>query len=322
MSSASNRESLTLRPRLPRDDARIVEIHNAQEQDSAPLSLEIYREEQVSSGGEPRSEQWVAAPNGHVLGSGGFSPAWWTGDAATFLMSIRVDPTQWRQGIGTALFELLRSRVARLQGARLLGWVREDVPAGRSFAARCGFQETEKVMEEYRLHVPEATTAAYAAAEQRLRREGVRIVSLAELGPADEAFLRALRRLWSHWAGEEVAGGSLAEWRRNVLEGPGQSPETHWIALDRERPVGTTFLKRLSEDAAENDFTGVAVTHRGRGIAPVLKLHAIAWARAHGVNWFYTASEVGNAPMVTINRRLGYQPGVKRREMAGELLIP
>jgi GNAT superfamily N-acetyltransferase len=177
-------------------------------------------------------------------------------------------------------------------------------------------------MEEYGLYVPEATTAMYVAAEERLRGEGIRIVTLAELGPNDEAFLLSLRRLWGHWAGEDVAGGSLAEWRRNVLEGPGQSPETHWIALDGERPVGTTFLKRLSEDAAENDFTGVGVTHRGRGIAPVLKLHAIAWAQAHGVNWFYTGSEVGNTPMLAINRRLGYQAGIRRREVARELGIP
>ena len=160
-------------------------------------------------------------------------------------MSIRVHPTRCRQGIGTALFELLRSRAARLQGARLLGWLREDVSDGRSFAARCGFQDTGKGKEEYRLHVPEATTAAYAAAEQRLRREGIRIVALAELGPDDEGFLRALRRLWGHWAGEEVAGGSLAEWRRDMLEGPGQSPEMHWIALRQGTAGGDDAVEAI-----------------------------------------------------------------------------
>jgi GNAT superfamily N-acetyltransferase len=304
---------------VPRDDARIVEIHNAQEEGYAPPSLDAYSEEQASSGGESGSETWVAAAGDLVLGSGGFSPAWWTGDAATYQMSIRVDAARWREGIGTALFEQLRACVIRLEGARLLAWVREDVPAGLGFAARCGLEATGKAIEEYRLHVPEATTAAYAADEQRLRREGIRIVSLAELGTLDKAFLHALRRVWGHWDGEDVAGASLAEWRRNSLEGAGQSPETHWVAFDGDTPVGTTFLKRLSEDAAENDFTGVAVSHRGRQIAPVLKLHAIAWARAHGVSWFYTSSEVGNEAMMGINRRLGYQAGIKRLEMAREL---
>jgi hypothetical protein len=56
------------------------------------------------------------------------------------------------------------------------------------------------------------------------------------------------------------------------------SAETHWVALNGERPVGMTFLKRLSEDAAENDYTCVAATHRSRGIATALKLRTIAWA--------------------------------------------
>ena len=108
------------------------------------------------------------------------------------------------------------------------------------------------MMEECRLHVPEATTAAYAAAEQRLRREGIRIVALAELGPDDEAFLRALRRLWGHWAGEEVAGGSLAESRRDMWRVPASRPRCTGSRYDRERPVGTMLLTRLNEDAAEN----------------------------------------------------------------------
>ena len=77
-----------------------------------------------------------------------------------------------------------------------------------------------------------------------------------------------------------------------------------------------TFLKRLSDDAAENDYTGVASTYRGRGIARALKLRAIAWARQRGVRWFYTSSEIGNARMIAVNRRLGYEPGVRRLEVA------
>jgi GNAT superfamily N-acetyltransferase len=91
------------------------------------------------------------------------------------------------------------------------------------------------------------------------------------------------------------------------------------VALDEDRPVGMTFLKRLSEDAAENDYTGVASTHRGRGIAPALKRRAIAWAQQHGVDWFYTSSEIGNARMIAINKRLGYQSGVQRLEISRDL---
>ena len=68
----------------------------------------------------------------------------------------------------------------------------------------------------------------------------------------------------------------------------------------------------------KEQLVGVAATHRGRGIATALKRRAIAWARQDGVSWFYTSSEMGNARMIAINRRLGYQPGVRRLEVARE----
>ena len=61
-------------------------------------------------------------------------------------------------------------------------------------------------------------------------------------------------------------------------------------------------------------------THRGRGIASALKLRAIAWAGGQGVRWFYTSSEIGNTPLIAINRRLGYRPGVRRLEVAQDRL--
>jgi GNAT superfamily N-acetyltransferase len=265
----------------------------------------------------------VALDQERLVGFGSFSPAWWTGDFGTYVAEIRVDPSRWRQGIGTGLYDWLRSRLLTRAATRLVSWVREDATNARYFAAHHGFSETGQVIQEYRLLIPEAKTDSYQGVEARLRSEGVQIASLAELGRDDGPFLRALQQLWAD-SGDgppdsEQLHRSFPSWRQGVLDAVGLSRETHWIALDGERPVGMTFLKRLSEDAAENDYTGVAATHRGRGIAPALKLRAIAWAAEHGVSWFYTSSEVGNTPMITINRRLGYQPGVQRLEVARDL---
>ena len=80
-----------------------------------------------------------------------------------------------------------------------------------------------------------------------------------------------------------------------------------------------TFLKRLSPTAAENDYTGVAASHRGNGIAVALKLRAIQWAQRNGVDWFYTSSETGNSPMLSINQKLGYRAGVRRIEVGRDI---
>ena len=57
-----------------------------------------------------------------------------------------------------------------------------------------------------------------------------------------------------------------------------------------------------------NTMTGVRRAYRGRGIALVLKLLAIRYARSLGALFVRTHNDSGNAPMLAINRKLGYQP--------------
>lgn len=313
----------TLRPRVPADDPRIVEIHNAQEAESMPLSLERYRAERAQPADRRQGEVWVAILDDVVVGVGDFAPAWWTGHAGIYEIDVRVDVPSRERGIGTSLYEMLESRLTALEATRLLGWIRPNAEPARRFVARHGFRETDEIIEEYRLHMPEARSDAYPGLEERLRDRGIRITSLAQLGLEDEDFLRSLHRVWADTVDEPPDLAALRDafptWQGQVLHSPGLSPGTHWVALDGDRPVGLTFLKRLSDDAAENDYTGVASAYRGQGIAPALKLQAIAWARENGVEWFYTSSEAGNARMISVNVRLGYRPGARKREVARNL---
>ena len=81
------------------------------------------------------------------------------------------------------------------------------------------------------------------------------------------------------------------------------------IALDGGRVVGFAGLVRRAADPllAEHGFTGVAATHRGRGIATLLKRSQIAWAARSGYRELMTATQFDNAPMRAINDRLGYE---------------
>ena len=270
----------------------------------------------------------MAVAGDRVAGVGSFDTAWWTGQPGIYAVDVRVDPGHARQGIGTRLYDALRSRLLQQGAARLTGWVRADTADGRCFAVKLGFRETGQVVQEYRLEVAAADTRTFDGIEERLGAEGLRIASLADLGTEDTAFLQALQRLWAD-SGDEPPDPdglrrSFDSWRRSVVDGAGLSPETHWVALDGDaaasrRPVGMTFLKQLSDDAFENDYTGVASTHRGRGIATALKLRALSWARGRGVRWFHTSSEVSNMAMIRINTRLGYRSGARRLEVGRDL---
>ncbi|MCW3098633.1 MAG: GCN5-related N-acetyltransferase [Chthonomonadaceae bacterium] len=314
---------MELRPTIEEDDARIVEIYNLREHDTVPLTPARYRTERAEASTEHDGERYVAIEEGIVAGYSNFQWAWWTGKAGIYAVELRVDPHYARRGIGSRLFQHLCSQLSLRGATQLTGWIRADALEGRRFATKSGFTETGQVIQEYHLSITEADTSACAEHEARLNNEGVKIVSLAEAGSTDAPFLHALQRLWAD-SGEEAPDpeqlrDSFEVWQRQVLRSPGLTPETHWVALEGERPVGMTFLKRLGDDAFENDYTGVAATHRGRGIATALKLRAILWAQQHAVERFYTSSEIGNAAMIAINTRMGYKPGVRRLEVCCDL---
>lgn len=313
-----------LRTRSADDYVGIVSLYTQQEPDSLPLTVERYRMERAAIDAAGSGEAWVAVDGDRVIGLGAISPAWWTGDPSVFSLELRVDLRYRRRGIGTSLFKRLLVRSAEHGATRMLCWRRADAHDGLHFAEHRSFHETGQQLDEYRLYIPDAAVDAYSGLAERLSRMGLRLASLADLETGDERLLRALQRLWAESGADSPPDAadlcdSFATWRREVLDSSGQSADTHWVALDGERPVGMTFLKRLSAEAAENDYTAVAPTHRGRGIAPALKLRAIDWARQHDVRWFYTSSEIGNGPMIGINRRLGYRPGVRRIEVARTL---
>ncbi len=66
---------------------------------------------------------------------------------------------------------------------------------------------------------------------------------------------------------------------------------------------------------ALNGGTGVSRPHRGRGLATLMKRHALAEAARLGVTRVITQNDEGNAAMLAVNARLGYTPFAKRLQL-------
>ena len=56
-------------------------------------------------------------------------------------------------------------------------------------------------------------------------------------------------------------------------------------------------------------FTGTLPEYRGRGIATALKVRAGALAHSLGIRLLVTANRVENAPILAVNRALGFVHG-------------
>jgi GNAT superfamily N-acetyltransferase len=66
-------------------------------------------------------------------------------------------------------------------------------------------------------------------------------------------------------------------------------------------------LVKRDGDRMWSDMTATLPTHRGRGLARLVKLAALHRAAADGVAMAYTSNDAANAPMLAVNRRLGYR---------------
>ena len=82
-------------------------------------------------------------------------------------------------------------------------------------------------------------------------------------------------------------------------------------------------LSALSVDPptgrGRNEGTSTAPAYRGRGLATLAKLAQLRWAAEHGIERVVTDNDERNAPMLAINRRLGYEPFAVRRGFVKEL---
>lgn len=304
---------ITIRPRRHDDDPNLVDISNRIVPDYPPWDLDLHRYVLDVRGKDGLSECWVAESAGAVVGMFYLEEASHLARSGVFYAGIEIDPERWNEGIGSRLYETMLERAAAMGAKRIYGEVGEDKPEALRFVQKRGAQETGHVERISRLDVRAARLDGYAGLEARLRDEGIAISSLAEAGVEREDFLQALYRMSERTAkdlpGSEERGlRPYEEWRRDLLSTPGQTPDSMWVALDGKVPVGIARMSRRGTNGAIHGYTGVAPDYRGRGIATLLKLHTIRWAQENGIQFLFTGNDLENAPMLAINRRLGYKP--------------
>jgi GNAT superfamily N-acetyltransferase len=254
----------------------------------------------------------VAERHGTPVGHGLLLERFWTGIPGSYAIDLRVDLERRGQGIGSSLYEQLLSQAQDWAALRLFCDVREDRPDALQFALTRGFHETGHVARLSKLDVEEANFEGYEGLPERLEREGIRVTTLAELGTEDEELLRAIHGAQIAAAQDEPAAEPLNipfdQWRDSTLRQPGVSPETVWVAMAGANPIGVTMLQRMGADAGHHFGMAVDRRYRGRGVARLLKLRQIEWARDRGVRFLFTGNDINNPRMYDINVRLGYKP--------------
>jgi GNAT superfamily N-acetyltransferase len=150
----------------------------------------------------------------------------------------------------------------------------------------------------------EAPFAAYAEAAARA---GLEVTTLAEAGDttANRRAVFELNRTCSGDIPGRAAFYTFEEYVAERFDSPSYDPAGMVVAVDDGAWVGMAATS-LHDGYAFSDMTGVLRSHRGRGLSLVMKLLAIRFVREQGLRWLRTFQHPDNAPVIAMNRRLGF----------------
>jgi GNAT superfamily N-acetyltransferase len=261
--------------------------------------------------GETRYTAVATDQEGRVVGMADVQHEAWM-LAGRFRIHIAVEPDRRKQGIGARL----HAEVVRFAGGagatRLEGQARDDLAESLAFAQRRGYL-IERHAFTSTLDLVRFDERPFVAALDRAQAAGICFFSLADLDPATEEHRRKLYALNRKTALDNPGnGGVFADYEafsRNVFQACWFRADGQILAADGDEWVGLAAVGLLQGgEAAYNAFTGVRRAYRGRGLATALKLLAIRRAREYGAQAISTNNDSQNAPMLAINRMLGYQP--------------
>jgi GNAT superfamily N-acetyltransferase len=229
-----------------------------------------------------------------------------------FYVWLGVEPSRRGQGTGSALWKLSLEYLQTQAANRLSSDVFDTDPVGLGFAQRRGFtidrQHFSSILD---LHT--FNENLYLGGLVALETQGIRFCSLADLPdtPAVRQQFYALNLSvvrdipGEDWNFDNYPGF----FKKHILGSPRFRREDQLLAVSGEELIGFTAVSLFPENQnAWNATTGVIRSYRGRKIALALKVLAARYARLHGARTVQTDNDSLNAPILTINRRMGYRP--------------
>lgn len=204
-------------------------------------------------------------------------------------IQLMVRPDSRRRGFGRLLLE---GALADGLDRPTLHTIVEDDEGSRLAAGRLGFELTRT----FRMSVVDPRTVQ-APPDERVR-------------PLSDFEERELWTVHNAVVGDDPSGLSLQirfeQWRDDWRD-PRSRPDLSTGIVEDGRLVAFSRLGAAG-NRAWSEMTGALPQHRGRGLGLLAKQHTLAKAARAGIERCFAGNDEDNGAMLSINRRLGYQP--------------
>ncbi|MCP4425543.1 MAG: GNAT family N-acetyltransferase [Chloroflexi bacterium] len=262
------------------------------------------------SEGRTRRCRVAVDANGQIVGYNLLQHEAWEEDGL-FYCEVIVQPKRQGQGLGGFLYDEAMTAVPTLNIKKLKGDARDDKPEWLRFAQKRGFAVRRHLFESM-IDLGVFDERPFAGLIESVEKTGICFFSLADVGDSEEARrkLHAVNvTVSADSPGSDGAFPNFEEFNEMFNTVSWYRPEGQIVAVDEDEYVGLAAVSYNAEtNAMYNNITGVLSAYRGRKIAQALKLLIIRYAKAYGAVSIRTSNDSENAPMLAINRKLGYQP--------------
>jgi GNAT superfamily N-acetyltransferase len=237
----------------------------------------------------------VAVDGDEVLGVASAWPPDSPGGASR--LSVMVRPDARRHGIGSTLNEQVSAYAAGAGASLLRATVGAD---GKEFAVRRGFTIGRELSHSRAVlaDVPDPAPVP----------NGFRLADFTELDPHD---------VWAAYqavADDDPSGLSTVppydEWLAVEWKQPDHALDLGIAVIDSADGTIASFVSTSADrdrGAVWSNLTGTRPTYRGKGLAKIVKSHALARCRAAGMTEALTGNDARNKPMLAVNAWLGYR---------------
>jgi GNAT superfamily N-acetyltransferase len=273
-------------------------------------TAESLRHTQESEPARARRRSWVAVEDGAVVGFATAYFRWYGGEIGHGRIWVGVDPQIRERGVGTGLWDAC---IAHLEGATKLTVEVDDDAAGLRFVEKRGFIQYEsEIMSRL---IPQECEL------EPKPHEGFHLLPLGAVRDREQDLFEFYATSGGLRPGDPENRVTFEDWRDAILGNPLLDGEGSVVVVDAENRVVSLswLLVDQARRRAESEWTATLPQLRSRGLARLAKLATIRWAAAHDLAELLTGNDPDNLHMLGLNRRLGYQEIVVRRDLELEV---
>lgn len=223
---------------------------------------------------------------------------WFSADLGVGMLDVSVLPDHQGRSIGSQLASRGLEHLDGL-GLHTVRGSSVDGPAQHATAARFGFVE---------VHAGTMSAVDPRTVAPRPVPEGVVLTAFGELDDPQPIYQLDLEASRDIPGEEDFDSMTLEEWSSRFFHSVVSDDEASLAAYVDGQLAGFTML-RLDRPSgrAQNNLTAVRRSYRGRGLARLLKSHSLHRAGLAGITVALTNNDETNAPILAVNRSLGYR---------------